>query len=162
MKNESQYNLFISIINGIFFLLFLLFCIDSFTNVDITNQELKSVVYFGILVSTPIVLVVNGMFHKQLNPKIKSILFPFLVIVFILIIGPTKIVFSSRVWKTNNVLFINKENQNLKVEFQMQDMGALGYNKRTVEVLHHNKWFMTVKSKNKNFELNTNWIKVNN
>ena len=162
MKNKSQYNLFIQFLNGIFFLLFLLFCINSFTNVDITNQELKSVVYFGILVSTPIILVVNGLFYKQLRPKVKNIIIPFLVFVFILIIGPTKIVFSSSVWKTNKVLFINKDNQNHKVEFQKQDVGALGYNKRTVEVIHSYNYFMIVKSKNKSFDQNTNWIKVNN
>lgn len=162
MKNESQYNLFIQFLNGIFFLLFLLFCIDGFTNVDITNQELKSVVYIGILVITPIVLFVNGLFHKQLKPKIKSIVFPFLVFVFMLIIGPTKIVFSSSVWKTNKVLFINKDNQNHRVEFQKQDVGALGYNKRTVEVIYSHYCFMIIKSKNKNFENNSNWIKVNN
>lgn len=160
MKNESQYKLFIKFLNGIFFLLFILFCIDSFTDVDITNQELKSVVYFGILVITPIILVVNSLFHEELKPKIKSIIIPFLVFVFILIIGPTKIVFSSSVWKTNKVLFINKDNQNQKIEFQRQDVGALGYNKRTVEVIHCCSFFMIVKSKNKNFENNTNWIKI--
>ena len=153
MKNESQYNLFIQFLNGIFFLIFFLFCIDSFTNVDITNQELKSVVYFGILVITPVVLVVNGLFYKQLKPKIKSIVIPFLVFVFILIIGPTKIVFSSSVWKTNKVLFINKDYQNQRVELQRQDVGALGYNKRTVEVTHITNWFMIIKNSNKkNFQ----------
>ena len=153
MKNESQYNLFIQFLNGIFFLIFFLFCIDGFTNVDITNQELKSVVYFGILVITPVVLVVNGLFYKQLKPKIKSIVIPFLVFVFILIIGPTKIVFSSSVWKTNKVLFINKDYQNQRVELQRQDVGALGYNKRTVEVTHITNWFMIIKNSNKkNFQ----------
>jgi hypothetical protein len=153
MKNESQYNLFIQFLNGIFFLLFLLFCIDGFTNVDITNQELKSVVYFGILVITPVVLVVNGLFYKQLKPKIKSIVFPFLVFVFMLIIGPKKIVFFSSVWKTNKVLFINKDYQNQRVELQRQDVGALGYNKRTVEVTHITNWFMIIKNSNKkNFQ----------
>lgn len=160
MKNESQYKLFITFLNGIFLLIFLLFCIDSFTNIDIAKQELKSVVYFGILVITPIILVVNGLFYEELKPKIKNIIIPFLVFVFILIIGPTKIVFSSSIWKTNKVLFINQENQNHKVEFQMQDIGALGYNKRTVEVIHYYNLFMIVKSKNKTFEHNNNWIKV--
>lgn len=160
MKNECQSNLFITFLNGIFFLLFILFCIDSFTNVDISKQELKSVVYFGILAITPVVMVASSLFHKELKPKIKSIIIPFLVFVFILIIGPTKIVFSSSVWKTNNVFFINKENQNHKVESQMQDVGALGYNKRTVEVIHYYNLFMIVKSKNKTFEHHNNWIKV--
>lgn len=153
MKNESQYNLFIQFLNGIFFLIFFLFCIDSFTNVDITNQELKSVVYFGVLAITPVVLVVNGLFHKQLKPKIKSIVIPFLVFVFILIIGPTKIIFSSSVWKTKKILFLNKENHKNRAEYQTQDMGALGYNKRMVEVTHITNWFMIIKNSNKkNFQ----------
>lgn len=160
MKNENQFKLFIQFLNGIFLLIVLLFCIDNFTNAEIANQELKSVVYLGILSITPIVLVVNGLFHKELKSNIRSILIPFLIFLFILIIGPTKIVFSSSIWKTNKVLFINKENQNHKVEFQMQDIGALGYNKRTVEVIHYYNLFMIVKSKNKTFEHNNNWIKV--
>lgn len=47
-----------------------------------------------------------------------------------------------------------------KVELQMQDIGALGYNKRTVEVLYLTDWFMIVDPITKNIDKRVEWIKV--
>ena len=37
-------------------------------------------------------------------------------------------------FQTQTIMYRNKDNRNLRVEFQMQDMGAFGYNRRTVIV----------------------------
>lgn len=35
-------------------------------------------------------------------------------------------------WRTQAILFENKYNPEIRIEFQMQDVGALGYNRRIV------------------------------
>ncbi len=37
-------------------------------------------------------------------------------------------------WKTQEILFVNIENPRQRIEFQMEDVGSLGYNKRIVKV----------------------------
>lgn len=37
-------------------------------------------------------------------------------------------------FQTQTIMYRNKNNRDLRVEFQMQDMGAFGYNRRTVIV----------------------------
>lgn len=47
-----------------------------------------------------------------------------------------------------------------KVEFQMQDIGALGYNKRTVEVIYLTPLFMLTSEVPKDIDKRVEWIKV--
>ncbi len=42
--------------------------------------------------------------------------------------------FSGSGWKTQNILFRNKENSKIRIEFQMEDVGAFGYQRRIVKV----------------------------
>ncbi|MBC7450661.1 MAG: hypothetical protein H7259_04150 [Cytophagales bacterium] len=37
-------------------------------------------------------------------------------------------------WKTQTILYRNKQNHNVRIEFQMEDVGALRYNKRMVRI----------------------------
>ncbi len=48
-----------------------------------------------------------------------------------------------------------------KVEFQMQDVGALGYNKRTVEVMYLTDLFMIVRQVEQDMYNSPEWVKVN-
>ena len=46
------------------------------------------------------------------------------------------------------------------VEFQMQDIGALGYNKRTVEVIYLTPLFMLTSEIPNDIDKRVEWIKV--
>ena len=70
----------------------------------------------------------------------------------IMLIEPMKIMFSSGSWKTQTVLYQNRHLTFKKVKFQMQDVGALGYNKRTVEVIYLTDLFMIVPPVSKDIE----------
>ncbi|GAA0875799.1 hypothetical protein GCM10009118_22080 [Wandonia haliotis] len=48
-----------------------------------------------------------------------------------------------------------------KVELQSQDVGALGYNKRTVKVIYLSDFFMIISPVEKDIEKRVEWIKVN-
>src|SRR5690348_316116 len=44
------------------------------------------------------------------------------------------LLFALSAWKTQEILFRNQLNKDHRIELQMQDQGALGYNRRIVEV----------------------------
>ena len=149
-----------TLLNGIYILTVLLFVFDGLTSFEIKNQVIKSFTYFGIMVLTPMTLVWNLWTLKTRKRKIISSILPTITLIGIMIIGPMKIMFSSGSWKTQTVLYQNGHLTFKKVEFQMQDVGALGYNKRTVEVLYLTDLFMIVSPVEKDIDERVEWIKV--
>jgi len=71
-----------------------------------------------------------------------------------------KILFSSGAWRTQTILYQNGHLTFKKVEFQMQDIGALGYNKRTVEVIYLTPLFMLTSEVPNDIDKRVEWIKV--
>ncbi|MCR9262974.1 MAG: hypothetical protein NXH86_02395 [Flavobacteriaceae bacterium] len=149
------------ILYGIFMLALLLFGLDALTSLEIKSQAIKSFAYFGIMVLTPLTLFGNLWAFKTRQWKIITSIFPALTLVGILIIGPLNIVYSSSAWKTQKVLYENGHFDFKKVELQMQDVGALGYNKRTVEVTYLSDLFMIVGPVEKDIDNRVEWVKVN-
>ena len=149
-----------TLLNGIFILTVLLFVFDGLTSFEIKNQAIKSFTYFGLMVLTPMALVWNLLTLKTRKWKIISSILPTIALIGIMIIGPMKIMFSSGSWKTQTVLYQNGHLTFKKVEFQMQDIGALGYNKRTVEVIYLTNLFMIVSPVEKDIDKRVEWIKV--
>ena len=72
-----------------------------------------------------------------------------------------KINFSSGSWKTQKEIYKNEHLNHKKVEFQMQDVGALGYNKRTVEVTYITDLFMIVSPVKNDIDKRVEWVKIN-
>jgi len=149
-----------TLLNGIFILTVLLFVFDGLTSFEIKNQAIKSFTYFGLMVLTPMTLVWNLWTLKMRKWKIISSILPTIALIGIMIIGPMKIMFSSGSWKTQTVLYQNGHLTFKKVEFQMQDVGTLGYNKRTVEVICLTDLFMIVSPVEKDIDERDEWIKV--
>ena len=141
-------------------LIVLLFLLDNLTSFDIKNQVLKSFIYYGFLVGIPLKLAYNVLLAKKINKKITWIFLPIIVFVLIYIVVYTKFVFSIGVWQTQTILYQNKYSNAKKIEFQMQDIGALGYNKRTVEVLYLTPLFIITSEIPNNIDKKIEWIKV--
>ena len=70
------------------------------------------------------------------------------------------ILFSAGAWRTQEILYQNAHISSKKVEFQMQDKGALGYNKRTVEVTYLTSLFTISRPVNSNTAKSLEWIRV--
>lgn len=70
------------------------------------------------------------------------------------------IVFSSGAWQTQEILYQNREVSLKKIEFQMQNIGAMGYNRRTVEVVYLTPLFMITSEAPKDFDKSAEWKKV--
>lgn len=148
------------LLNGIFILLIFLFLLDELTSFEIKSQRIKSFTYFGIMILTPLTLTWNLWSFKTKNRKIIGSIFPTLTLIGLLIVGPLKIVFSLSAWKTQKVIYQNGHLDFKKVEFQMQDVGGLGYNKRTVEVIYLTDLFMIVGPVEKDIDIRVEWVKV--
>jgi len=149
-----------TLLNGIFILTILFFIPDGLTSFEIKSQTIKSFTYFGIMVLTPLTFIWNLWNFKTRKWKIIGSILPTLTLIGILIIGPLRIAFSSTAWKTQTVIYQNGHLNFKKVEFQMQDVGALGYNKRTVEVIYLTDLFMIVIPVEKDIHERIEWIKV--
>jgi hypothetical protein len=137
-----------------------MFVLDELTGFEIKNQSIKSFTYFGILILTPLTLIWNLLTFKTRKKKIFAVAIPILTLIRILIVGPMKIVFSSTAWRTQEILYQNGHLTFNKVEFQMQDVGAFGYNKRTVEVIYLTDLFMIIEPVDKDIYKRVEWVKV--
>lgn len=149
------------ILNVVYCFTVLLFLLDSLTCFDIKNQALKVFIYFGILIGTPLNLIWNTIVIKTKSKRIAGIVFPTIILILVIFIGPLKVLFSSGTWQTQTVLFQNVHLTFKTVEFQMQDVGTMGYNKRTVEVLYLTNLFMIINEVPKDIDQRVEWIKVN-
>jgi hypothetical protein len=149
------------ILNIVYCLTVLLFLLDILTSFDIKNQALKTFIYFGILIGIPLTLICNTIVIKTKSKRIAGVFFPIIILILVIFIGPLKVLFSSGAWQTQTVLFRNEHLTFKTVEFQMQDVGAMGYNKRTVEVLYLTNLFMITNEIPKDIDQRVEWIKVN-
>ena len=71
-----------------------------------------------------------------------------------------KILFSTGAWRTQTILYQNGHLSFKTVEFQMQDVGALGYNRREVEVFYLTPLFMITNKIPDDIDKRVEWIKV--
>lgn len=138
----------------------MLFLLDSLTSFDIKSQNVKSFVYFGLLVGTPLTLVWNLLVIKTKTKRIIGAAFPITMLTFILIVGPMKILFSTGAWRTHIILYQNRDVRFKTVEIQMQDVGALGYNIRTVEVFYLTPFFMITSEVPSAIDKRVEWVKL--
>lgn len=148
------------ILNIIYGLTVVLFLFDSLTSFDIKSQDLKTFVYIGLLIGTPLTLIWNAVTIKPRNRKIIWTILPTAILIFILIVEPMKLYFSTGAWRTQTILYQNGHLTFKTIEFQMQDVGTFGYNKRTVEVFYLTPLFMITSEFPTDIDKRIEWVKV--
>ncbi len=85
---------------------------------------------------------------------------PTAILILILIVGPIKLYFSTGAWRTQTILYQNGHLTFKTVEFQMQDIGTFGYNKRTVEVFYLTPQFIITSEVPTDIDKRIEWVKV--
>lgn len=119
--------------------------------------------YFGVLILPIPLLIMEFNANRSLTKPMLRKGIPILTIIGLLYLNPLKLIFNTATWKTQTVELINEKMTNHKVEFQMKDLGAFGYAKRTSEVVYLSSYFYFVwaeKYDNRNFSENK-WKRVN-
>jgi|SRR5690554_836054 len=145
------------ILNIIFSLSFGLFLLDLLPNFDIKNQLIKSFVYIFSTYGSVLIILIN--LQQKLNKL--TLIFPTIGVLGIFFIGPFKILNAKSAWKTQTIIYQNGHLANKTIEFQLQDIGSRGYNKREVETFYLTKHFMIIAEVPKDIENRVEWVKVN-
>jgi len=144
---------------GILLFCFIFFFLDYFEVLLIKHEKFKSLIYFGLLISILFSILLLLTISYQKKVKILLSIIPIISIGIILKFGILNFIFSISTWKTQTILYQNIENSNLKVEFQMLDIGFAGYEKREVEIHYFTDWFYTFKPRKEKYEPN-NWLLI--
>ncbi len=147
-------------INLLLLLIASLFFADIYTAFEIRNAVLRYFVYSNFILS-PILIIFNLLLLSNIRIKLISLIIPILSLVVCLNLGYMRIIFNSTNWKTQTIIYQNIEADNLTIEYQMQDIGAFGYNKRTVSVNNIIGLFAVIKPIDIDTISKTNWKLLN-
>jgi hypothetical protein len=139
----------------------LLFFLDGLTSFEIKNQIIKTSVYCNLLFGNIIISMLILLFIKSKLMKTIHLILPMAMTIFIyFVIGPMRIMFSDGVWRTQIIIYKHKHLKNRTIEYQMQDVGSLGYHKRTVEVIYLTKLFMIIKDMPNDIDEKIEWERI--
>lgn len=97
---------------------------------------------------------------KTKRLRIIGALIPSLHLLFILYLNPISILFSTGAWSTQTILYEHGHLSFKTIEYQMQDIGARGYNDRKVEVIYLTPLFILTSEIPQNLDKSAEWIKV--
>ena len=139
-----------------------LFLLDIFELFQTKIGFLKALIYYGILILPIPLLIIEFKANRNLTKPILRKGIPILTFIGLIYLSPLKILFNVATWKTQTVKLINESNRNHKIEFQMKDVGALGYEKRNAEVYYLTDFFyvvLTEKYEERNL-LRTKWKRI--
>jgi hypothetical protein len=145
-----------------FYIILLLFLLDVFDLFQTKIGVVKAIIYFAAVILPIPLLIMEFKSNWVLSEPILRKGIPILTIIGLIYLNPLKLIFHTQTWKTQTVDLINKKNGNHKVEFQMKDIGALGYAKRIAEVYYLSNYFYVVLSENydnRNFT-GTDWKRI--
>ncbi|WP_299098210.1 hypothetical protein [uncultured Winogradskyella sp.] len=141
----------------IFYVILFFFIGDVF---DLFQSKLiffKSFIYYSILL-LPIPMLIMELKANCSEPILRNAI-PTITLVGLLYLNPLKILCHSEPWKTKQVILINENYENHKVEIQSKDNGDLKKTKRNTEVYYLSQYFYVVLSEDyddRNF-IGTNW-----
>ncbi|MDQ7947580.1 MAG: hypothetical protein REI78_02395 [Pedobacter sp.] len=155
MKNRK---IFTYTFNVVYVLIVILFVTEEFTRFEINNETLKWMVYNGVLFLTLPILIWN---YVVLKPSWIIAILPVLMMLIVCIIGPTKIAFSTSVWKSQAILYVNHQVPAIKIARQTRDMGALGYRTRVVKISYLTSLFALVDTIPSTIYADPEWVEVN-
>jgi hypothetical protein len=140
---------------GLFIISTTLLLLDSLTPLDITSSIV--ILIIRLLSYSTFAIILIGFLLKQKGDKL--ILYTGLTVGFLFILS---FPFSwwNLEWKTQTILYQNFHLANRTIEFQMQDFGALGTNRRTVDRIKIFPYFDWTKEINADNIDTLTWKKV--
>lgn len=150
----------LAIINAFLVGIALLFFLDVITSLEIHHQPTKEFVYWGFILLPPVAFLANLIYQKKRISRISFSLLSAALLVLMIVLDPVDIVFSSSAWKTQTVLYEHEKDGDKRIEFQLQDVGSLGYNRRTVIVTDFLYIFRLVQPYDDSKEPGADWVRV--
>jgi hypothetical protein len=142
------------IVFGLFIISTVLLLLHWFSPLDITNNIIVLIIDFIAFSTFAIILI--GYILKLKGDKL--ILYSSLMVGLLFIIAYPFSWFPA--WETKSIIYQNLHLANRTIEFQMQDMGAIGANQRTVDRIKLIPYFDWTKEINPDSIDNLTWKKV--
>jgi hypothetical protein len=134
----------------------LVFIIGVLTPLDFNHRY---IMYFTFFILFNGIFSLGFLLTSFIHPKINNMIVAFLGS--LILIGSYEFYPSlGKGWETQDILYKQKSNGKNVIAFQMNDMGAFGYDYRTVKILQITPLFQLV-SELKKVEVNNEWEKVN-
>jgi phosphoglycerol transferase MdoB-like AlkP superfamily enzyme len=134
----------LKLIRIVFYTILFLFVLDIINVFQTKIDFLKLLIYYGVAVLPILLLVMEFRKNRNSFRYVFWSVIPILTIVSVVYLNPYKLLFNIEPWKTQTVKFINENDSNRQVEFQMKDIGALGYGRRDVEIYYLTSYFYIV------------------
>lgn len=131
------------------------FIIGVLTPLDFNHRY---IMYFSFFIFFNGAFSLGFLLTSFINPKINNIIVAFVGSI-ILISSYEFYPSLGKGWVTQDILYKQKSNGNNVIAFQMNDLGAFGYDYRTVKILQITPLFQLV-SELKKVEVNNEWEKV--
>lgn len=117
---------------GVGFLVYGLFALDWMSLLEMKVAGLKTAVYLGAFVVSPVFVVLGVWFVR--GPQ-RSVLVPAILVLLLFgFVGPLEYLNRMSPWETQTVIFRHGHLKFLRVEEQVQNVGTFGYRNRTVKV----------------------------
>lgn len=159
MKTAKKYTTIV--FNGIYILSLIIFLISTSENIDIKSEFVLHFIENVVTVGALFLLVWNLIMLKGKKLRIISSITFIILFLGLFYNYFDRLWYLSSPWKTQTILYENNHLNIKKIEFQMQDMGALGYNKRIVQVTYLTKYLMIVSEIDTGNVNTLEWSKVN-
>lgn len=152
-------------LNILYSLIIVVFLSDLLDFVAIKGENLKSFFHIGSLLLTPAIFIYNVVLKTNKKQFALVGLACILTIsTFSYVVykrGVLNYLFSISSWNTQTIIYQSKNSINKRIEFQMKDVGAHGYNKRHVKVTYLTTWLMLTEEVDPEQDFGTSWQKVN-
>lgn len=132
--------------------------LDETGLVEMKSVWVKLFVSYGLL-GLPVVLLLYKVAFIWVKPyRWWPLILAIVLFAFLLIGAYFPILFLRHsVWKTQTLIHQHTTFSFYRTEFQMKDLGALGYNSRTVKVLYITPWFMITDD---DIDVNDHWKRL--
>lgn len=147
------------LIFAIFLFCYFFYLLDSNEILEIKHDDLKSFVYFGIVIFSFFSVLFSFLCFEEIKLRVFFSILPIIAFLQILNFGIINTLFSATSWKTQTIVYQNKLDSSKKVEFQMLDIGFAGYEERTVEVNYITDWFF-ISKEDGIYNSDSDWKKV--
>ena len=124
-------SLFVRVFVGFYLLVCAVFLLDGCTRFDLDSRTLKAFVYaFPFLAAIPVGALSMVTEDRRIRWALLPAISAMLLILFL--VGPVMLLFNRSSWTPYRVVAVDRESRNRTIEKQSLDVGALGYEDRTV------------------------------
>ncbi len=148
--------------NILYGLILLIFLLDFFGIMEMKGREFSSFIYIITTLFMPLILIGNLIVFRKYGIFLTWRFWSSLVTLTICFYSLAFLAyrFSSTNFQTQTIYYVSFQDCFRTIEFQMEDIGVFGYNKRYVEVTYLTPWLMITKQVDPKNDPGEGWVRI--